>query len=131
MSHSLDGIRLKLDRAQVHIDAVRAMLRPFDYGEIQILREKDEHRDDWYTLRVILPKPDRTLPVIIGDCLHNLRSPLDHLVYQLVKLNGRRPTKANQFPICSSSDGFQRHLRRDSLCGVHPKDKGLIEMLQP
>jgi hypothetical protein len=130
-SDPLESIRLKLDRAQVHRDAIRVMLRPFDDGEIQILREKDEHRDDWYTLRIILPESDRTLPVIIGDCLHNIRSPLDHLVYQLVKLNGHTPARSNQFPICESPDGFKRHLMRDSLCGVHIKDKRLIETLQP
>lgn len=36
---------------------------------------------------------------VVGDALHNLRSALDHLADQLVRLNGGSPNKRTQFPV--------------------------------
>ena len=77
------------------------------------------------------PAPPLMLSVIVGDCLHNLRSSLDHIVYQLVIINGQLPTTANMFPICETPDGFNRQIRRNRLSGVPGHAQTLIEHLQP
>jgi hypothetical protein len=41
---------------------------------------------------------------IIGDCLHNLRSALDHLAWQLVLLDGQKPSFATSFPVRRTKD---------------------------
>jgi hypothetical protein len=39
--------------------------------------------------------------VILGEIIHDLRSSLDHVVWQLVIANGSLPGYWNQFPIFS------------------------------
>src|SRR5690242_6655870 len=50
------------------------------------------------TLKEKRPIPE-TWGVIIGEVVHNARSALDHLVYQLVLLAGGVPHSSHQFPI--------------------------------
>jgi hypothetical protein len=80
---------------------------------------------------------------IIGDIVHNWRSALDHLAYQLVIRNGRTPSNRTQFPIFSKSpldasiyskakdakDALERWNRQ--VRGMHPNDVAVIERLQP
>jgi hypothetical protein len=78
---------------------------------------------------------------MFGDAIHNLRSALDHLVWQLVLLNGKTPSGANQFPICDTGatywsagwkDGKKtRSTREWRLEGVSDAQKALIDEMQP
>jgi hypothetical protein len=131
MPHQLRGIRLKLDRAHRHLAQVTEVLRPLDEGDVTLVRESHEQRPDFFWLRLLLPSPDPELSTIIGDCLYNLRSPLDHLVYQLVTINGAPGTTSHQFPICDTPSGFQRQLDRGRLDGVAAGPAVLIEGFQP
>ncbi|HWY89805.1 MAG TPA: hypothetical protein VNY31_03965 [Solirubrobacteraceae bacterium] len=65
------GCRLKLMQAWLHLQSLDA-----DVGHF--LSSND-------------PDPPPHLGVIVGDFLHDLRCVLDHLVWQLVLLNGRKP----------------------------------------
>jgi hypothetical protein len=46
----------------------------------------------------------------IGDAVHNLRSSLDHLYYQVVLCCGGTPTQWTRFPIYDLKDRLQTHL---------------------
>jgi hypothetical protein len=46
-----------------------------------------------------IPAVPRRWPLVIGDCLHNVRAALDHLAWQLVIASGRRPTTDTAFPL--------------------------------
>jgi hypothetical protein len=82
------------------------------------------------TLR--LPKPDRHLGILVGDCLYNLRSALDHLIWQLVLCNPpHRPSRKNMFPICTSPALFDEQLKKGRLKGVPESAVALIKGLQP
>ncbi len=108
------GVRLKLDRAKVHIDAlnesVQAWLRSGAYTLVDI---PDPRSSD----RLIVPKITQELkdewPLLVGDAVHNMRSALDHLVFSLA-LNGYRRANPGQslpegvenalaFPVISTS----------------------------
>ncbi len=43
----------------------------------------------------------------LGEILYNLRSALDHLVWQLVLANGKTPGRDNSFPIIKNEDDWQ------------------------
>ena len=87
------------------------------------------------------PPPDWS--PIIGDVVHNWRSALDHLAWQLVIRNKRKPSGGTQFPIFSKSpfdaslypnikeaeDTLKRWNRQ--VKGMHSGDVALIERLQP
>jgi hypothetical protein len=105
------GCRLKLQSAWRHRQALGATLEDF------LARADPE------------PSPLH-LGVIVGDFLHNLRCVLDHLVWQLVELNGQEPTRQNQFPIFDSPEAYEKAAGR-YLRGVAPDHMALIETFQP
>lgn len=120
VSPLLDSVREKIGRACLHFDAINAALKltlstepetesiTFDVdGEGQHLVSR---------FRKVDPI-DPSLPLMIGDCVHNLRSGLDHLVYQLAVLNHTPVSAAEKtaFPICltkGGKSGFDERVRR-------------------
>ena len=77
------------------------------------------------------PIPAR-LPIIIGDCLQNLRSSLDYLVWELVLAAKNQPGENNMFPVCSTLKSFDFQLsKRHRLAGVTPDAVAEIKSLQP
>lgn len=68
--------------------------------------------------------------VILGDFLHNLRGVLDHVIWQLVLLNGNEPTRANAFPICDTQEDFDKLAKRN-LRGLTDDQRALVQEYQP
>ena len=59
-----------------------------------------ESGEEKYALRVSeVPRVDAEWRTILGDCLFNLRSALDHLANQLVILGSKTPTSATIFHV--------------------------------
>ncbi len=100
MSHPLDGCRAKLDRAEQHLDALNAEIKPFMERDKQTFVTDFDHADNSVVVRY---KETQQIPiswgVALGDFVHNTRSALDHLVHQLVLLAGATPHGTHQFPI--------------------------------
>jgi hypothetical protein len=100
----LDGTRLKLKRANHHIDALNQCVNNFriDHRDLSI-RVQDDFEGQTYILEV---KQDIVPPIewglIIGDVVTNLRASLDYLVCDLVRAKKATPTNRNQFPIFNS-----------------------------
>jgi hypothetical protein len=72
----------------------------------------------------------------MGDCLHNLRSSLDHLAWQLVLADGGTPTTRTDFPIFKCEGLFREHKKSKKaptgvVGGVSQQAAALIESLQP
>jgi len=117
----LVGVRAKLRRAEEHNGTFKT--------EFGIWAKHQSHgcvfhirRDDvWHIVLVDPPKQalDIHLSVILGDLVYNLRSALDHLVWQLVLRDGNEPSDANQFPICDTREGFTKEIdKRKRLQGI-------------
>jgi hypothetical protein len=105
------GCRLKLQGAWRHRQALSE--------ELQMFLERAD------------PEPSPLhLGVIVGDVLHNLRCVLDHLVWQLVVLNGQEPGDHNQFPIFDTPGAYKKKAGR-YLRGVAADHRDLIETFQP
>ena len=66
-----------------------------------------------------------------GEILYNLRSALDHLVWQLVCANGQKPTRAIQFPIIDDVDDWKRSSNGPQLAGLSDGARQTIRYLQP
>jgi hypothetical protein len=112
-----------------------------DPYELTIDTESDP---PWRIGRIKIPDAPLTeWGVIVGDFAHNLRSALDHLVYQLAVLNECDPEKmGTQFPIFMAEEDYLRAgnrgrrkgklSNRDSqLWGVSEAHKTVIDGLQP
>lgn len=65
----------------------------------------------------------------VGDIIHNLRSALDHLAYELVQANGRLATKTT-FPISDNEAKFKAHFPQ-ALHGASTTAISTIESLKP
>lgn len=65
-----------------------------------------------------------------GDVLHNLRTALDHLAWQLVLANRNVPTRHTGFPIAESPSKLVSIFRK-KVAGMRPEAKKAIKDLRP
>src|SRR5262249_17836336 len=80
--------------------------------------------------------PDVILPILIGDCLFNMRSALDHLAFALVtKQYGTFPpeniARGIEFPIFHDETKYSGRERDRRIGLIHPDAQAIIDRLQP
>lgn len=135
---TLEGVALKLLRARHHLDSLRDVCDKAikeSTGEPFVERE-----GDWEVVRVPIREFPSWASIVSGDYVHNLRSALDHLVWQLVKVSGAKPGPWNSFPTYGDKDDFIRDVKQRAkkrgpgpLMGIDPSGPiwALIERHQP
>ena len=140
-----DSWWVKLWRADRHLQYIQRELRRYSnrhpYGVVRVFGESDEERRVWRYDLIVTEKPDPKLSAMIGDCVHNVRCALDHVVAGHAPSAGR--SDKSSFPIRMkdpwetrpeggfvfndktrrSFDHAIRHLPRDAVA--------LIKALQP
>jgi hypothetical protein len=127
-------IRLKIERANKHIDDLQPTVRSFlDSNPYKIATKRNpETRQMIYYLASVAPVPV-VLPAIAGDILNSLRSALDHLAQQLY-LVGTRGAKGyrdkTSFPISPSAKDFESGLAR-KVEGMRQDAIDAIRALEP
>jgi hypothetical protein len=131
MAHPLDGSRAKIERAGDHLEELDAVLSRFvKDGGFRIVGEPDGDTGEYvfrcYSNRQPYVPPPRRASLLIGDALHNLRSALDYLIWQLAEA----PSKKNQFPICDTPRLFEEQRERH-LSTVPKRHWAKIESYQP
>lgn len=132
---SLDGCWTKYERGMEHFDELVSDIDTHP-KEIPMLHEYKPGPDDTGTFLVKVGKvPDmpRRWSAIVGDVVHNFRSVLDHLAWQLAVLNldGKQmPSRKTAFVIADDEAQFRKEapIRLRSL---HPRHVAHIETLQP
>ena len=124
---NLIGIHAKLRRAQAQIQQITNEAHELCNDIRQgIVREISDGVDEqvW-----VYQGPTPTVPVewsvIIGETLYNMRSALDHLIWQLVLANGHTPGRHNQFPISKDCQHWQQEKDR-LLKGVSRRHQAMI-----
>lgn len=137
--HPLDGIGLKIKRAKGEIDRLRSMEDTFFKNtHYSIVRAEQNPISGKHIYRVRIDglPPSLDWGIYIGEIAHNLRSALNHLVYQLALLNSsnKRETVAGdkllQFPIFLYERDFKtKGKKRIKL--LTPEHQASIERLQP
>jgi hypothetical protein len=127
---------LKLDRALEHLKTFEERRDWwFATGEAYAITEK-RYPDTGQYVRWIEPKRlPPSLSLIVGDIFHNLRSALDHLVYELAEAHSGTPLppvieKGLQF-IVSGKEPPSAETIQYRLGGIHPSARTLILELQP
>jgi hypothetical protein len=131
---SMDSVRQKLYRVKIHYD--------------ELLRELDAYYDsmpDTAHIKIdpktkakgwMFPERGPDVParigLIVGDCLQNLRSSLDYLVWELVLASGNEPTRHNAFPVAYTIDTYKDDIRkRHRLDGVRDEAIAVIDRFRP
>jgi hypothetical protein len=132
MPNDLTGARHKLDRANKHRKLAKKLMWSFIRRNCKAVPELDVD-PKWTNIKAVLPMPPHTVALIIGDCLYNLRSALDHVVYQFVISNPARPAGTpnirTMFPVRDTEAGWKG--ADDRLAGVPDPICTLIDQAQP
>ena len=131
MPHPLDGIHVKLARAEELWNELGASLAQFLEGApYRSEGAFDAETSEWVVRFRLDEEPPLRWGILIGDVVHNLRSALDHLAWQLVLVNGCEPTRRTQFPIYCDEARFSGR-GQAQIAGMADEDKATIEELQP
>lgn len=101
----LDDIRIKLDRAKEHLDALNTEIDRFATTNPYPLHVVSYKGTNQVRDIVWLRKPPPRWSALAGDCVHNLRSALDHIVWSLSGGDGMAPTHT-EFPIFKDENKY-------------------------
>jgi hypothetical protein len=128
MTTDLSGVNLKLGRAEFHLSSLRQEMESvYSRGQIHFEHAtRDDGRIHQYVVQG-LPKIPPEWGNIIGDCLHNARSALDHLAHEIVKSLGGTPKygpRGTSFPIMT------RGSSPATLAGLVPLPPEIIAALE-
>jgi hypothetical protein len=131
--------RLKLQRAREHADAIKVLAEQLFRIEanqpviaIREMGPKDEYAIYVARMPELSDAFDR-VSLVLGDAIHNLRSSLDHLVFQLAiahtsgVLNDERGIR---FPIAANQASFEKAAGR-ALKALSAAHITIIESFQP
>jgi hypothetical protein len=115
---NLASVRSKIDRANHHLrdidTALKLLIGDDPNAQHPAVFERETDRK-LVTVKLKECEPiDPSLPLIIGDCIHNLRSALDHLVYQLALKNKSVKKFADKtfFPIYLTDTKFDDRVEK-------------------
>ena len=129
---SLDSVRQKIGHAKTYLDLVKSEVQRYlDANQSEFVpNASSDPNQPTFTVRPKSPIPER-ISLIVGDCLQNLRTSLDYLVWELVLAAGNTPGKKHMFPVCLTPDGFKSAESRGQLQGVDGAAITLIKSFQP
>lgn len=124
------GPRLKLGRARVHVSEVERELSQFAEREpYQIIGRTSTLGRQTYEVGLKEPFPD-SIPLAIGDAIHNLRTALDHMACDLVRLNGKS-TKGVYFPFAADANALNDQIKAKNFHRAPAAAVALLRHLQP
>jgi hypothetical protein len=133
MDKRIEEIRLKLERAEKHILDLEIAINTFRESKPYTIGSKPhpvaEIDHTTLVLTSVNPVP-KNISIICGDAIHNLRSSLDHLAWQLVKVGGGTPTRRTCFPVFKEAKGYAASIKRGIIDGADIRAKELIESVQ-
>ena len=128
----------KSRRARTHIDDIKAMLIRFDEDTACRVDLEPTSEAGKTALRLrVLRRPPNEILTTIGDALHNLRSCLDSVAFELASrtLGGtmtEKQQKSVQFPTCVDKEEFDASLAQKNqrdLYGEH--ERSALQCAQP
>ncbi len=116
MNPPFSGARLKIKRANQHIDELVAVLDAFSQSDYYSLSFEDypDSRNCDVHFEFTKPIPD-ILPCIIGDTIHNSRSALDLAVWEIVALAGGTPDKYTRLPFTETRQKLEDTIQRGKI----------------
>ena len=126
-SDILLGPRAKVKRAIHHINDLSKSVGPAPQRSSDLFVSDDQSQIGSQRFRARIPIE---WSLIIGDCVHNLRSALDHLIYQAVLINDAVPDHETGFPIFSKSDSLPTGPIR-KIQGASEDVRNIINRLNP
>lgn len=126
---ALSGLQNKLDRAKHHVAEISSIVEDITSGYSRAVTEAGQDGGVIrYELRGV-PVVPVELSAMVGDALHNMRSVLDHLAWELVLRHGGTPTRRTSFPILTRRPGGAEPPRIEG--GIGDEARTLLDEVQP
>ena len=107
---ALEDIGVKLDRAKEHLGTLNTEIdrfateKPYAFHAVTYEGSNEIYDVVW------LRNPPPRWSAIVGDCVHNLRSALDHIVWTLSGGDGQAPAHA-EFPIFIDEEKYLKRTK--------------------
>src|SRR5215218_10964164 len=97
-----------VERASAHLSSLDVQIDDWLAGACRYVAELDAQSGKKHIRVKVLNPPPAAFRPLIGDCLHNFRSALDNLAYELAVAHHRGPLphpyfKDSEFPIFKGS----------------------------
>jgi hypothetical protein len=137
---SLEGCFDRIKQARVHLDRLNEEINTFmksDPCEVTVIETNVKERYQIISLKAFKETPN-SWAITVGEVGYNLRSALDHLVYELALWNNSSPeADRTQFPIFLKFEDYwnkrgKRPSWRDAMLkGVAEQHRAMIDKLQP
>ncbi len=104
MAADLSGVDAKIGWAKCHLAALKESVEDtLQTHPYRFVGQMDAKTGEYVLSAHDLPAMDPTWSLRVGDVVHNLRSALDHLAWQLVILDGAKPDEKTLFPVRKSA----------------------------
>lgn len=136
--HPLTGFTLKLHRAEHHLETLRHEIERFIQSDFYETVTDRDYNGRFVARLKNVKQPSPELGVLIGDCVHNLRSSLDYLAYGLAEAHTqpfpKSYAKSSAFPIFRSGRLYRRKGPPGALHkmrGMSRSTRAAIQRLQP
>lgn len=130
----LDGVHAKLRRADEQLEAFYRDRARWIAEIPQFYSYELDAKTGWFTAYFAIAKnPPIEWSVIAGEIVHDLRSALEHLVWQLVEASGGKPSTSNQWPVAATEQQFVRQTERPRgmLDGLSREAFARVRSVQP
>ncbi|MDQ0421128.1 hypothetical protein J2045_002155 [Peteryoungia aggregata LMG 23059] len=125
--------RLKLERAARHASELEYILKDFvgrrPFEMINVGEIDDFPGCFGYKFELTKPFPD-DVPLALGDSIHNLRTSLDLLACDLVRLNGASANKV-YFPFSHDKEGLEHQIKNKNFDRAADEVVELLRGLKP
>jgi hypothetical protein len=130
---TLIGIQAKYDRAKEQFDLLRDEMHEFfNKGQPYSFSEEfDSDTWEWVKRVNVNREPPVRFGVVLGDVIHNLRSALDHLMWQVTLLDGGTPNELTQFPVATKDEAQFNGMAGKHIPDLSPEHRAIVQGALP
>ncbi len=131
MSYSLAGVWAKIERAKEQVQYLdHEISKLLESGLYKVVGENQPERQR-YAFKLLGPRVPDKIAVVAGEIIHHLRCCFDHVIWALAMRNGPLLNDRITFPVCDTSEKFEKAVKNGILKGVSRSHRPLIEAMQP
>ena len=128
---SLEGPLKKIERANEHIENLSIKVNSFlGLCGYKVRRDFEGEPPSFVVTveEVNFPPVPNHFSILAGEAIYHLRTTLDHLISELIRVNKHDPSGENMWPVLSEKNDS---LLKRKIGGVSPTSFKLIESFQP
>jgi hypothetical protein len=128
-----EGSHLKIKRANQHIDDLETIFSQFLRTDFYALGAKAKPQIGYvaYYVTRVDPLPE-DVPLILGDAVHNLRTALDHFMWELVgTLCPSAASRHTEFPITKTSQQYNSAFGKREITEMREDIAEFLREIQP